>query len=185
MKKMILALAVALVAGLSQAASLNWIISNIKTVEDSSVNATGYIAYLFFTEGSGTLGSTFETTTIDAVKTAIAGGTTTFDKTTSIKAYATATSNSGSIPTATGLSGFDNGDSVTGFAVIFDSDKANYIVTDTKSASWTSATGAKSLAFGSQASNTTFTPVSPVPEPCSVALVLLGVAALGLKRKIA
>ncbi|MBR4171026.1 MAG: PEP-CTERM sorting domain-containing protein [Kiritimatiellae bacterium] len=26
---------------------------------------------------------------------------------------------------------------------------------------------------------------SPIPEPCSVALVLLGVAALGLKRKIA
>ena len=186
MKKMILALAVALAAGLSQAASLNWTITNVKSASDTTAAGASYVAYLFFTAGSGTLGSTFETTTIDAVKAAIAGGATSFDTSTAIKAYATGTSSgAGGISGATGLNGFAGGDSVSGFAVIFDSAKENYIVTDVKSASWTSATGAKSLAFGSQASNTTFAPVSPVPEPCSVALVLLGVAALGLKRKIA
>ncbi|MBQ7190173.1 MAG: PEP-CTERM sorting domain-containing protein [Kiritimatiellae bacterium] len=183
MKKMILALAVALVAGLTQAASLNWTISNIKSSSDSSAAGSGYIAYLFFTEGTGAFES-YSFTTVDAVKTAIAGGTTTFDTSTAIKAYATTTANTsgGILNVATGISGLDNGDSVSGFAVVFDTDKKNYIVTKTASQSWTSATGAKALAFGSQASNTTYT---AVPEPCSVALVLLGVAALGLKRKIA
>ena len=36
-----------------------------------------------------------------------------------------------------------------------------------------------------QWSSSNFTTYTAVPEPCSVALVLLGVAALGLKRKIA
>ena len=185
MKKMILALVVALVAGLSQAASLNWTITNVKSSSDSTAAGGSYIAYLFFTEVSSSLAETYSVTTVDAVKTAIAGGTTTFDTTTAPKAYATGTtSSSGGITGATGLSGFDSGDSVTGFAVVFDADKKNYIVTDVKSASWTSSTGAKSLAFGSQANNTTFIPAS-VPEPCSVALVLMGVAVLGLKRRVA
>ena len=186
MKKMILAMVVALVAGLSQAASLSWTISNVKSSSDSTVAGSGYVAYLFFTEVSASLAETYAVTTVDAVKTAIADGTTSFSTSTTPKAYATGTSSSaGGISGATGLDGFGAGDSVKGFAVIFDADSKNYIVTGEKTASWTSSTGAKSLAFGSQANNTTFSPVTPVPEPCSVALGLLGVAALGLKRKIA
>ena len=183
---MILALAVALVAGLSQAASLNWTITNVKSSSDSTAAGENYVAYLFFTSVSDSLAGTYTVTTVDAVKAAIADGTTAFSTTTTPKAYATGTtSSSGGITGATGLDGFGAGDSVTGFAVVFDADGKNYIVTGEKTATWTSSTAAKSVAFGSQANNTTFSPVTPVPEPCSVALVLLGVAALGLKRKIA
>jgi len=73
------------------------------------------------------------------------------------------------------------------FMVVFDSntisESSKYVVTSVTGKNATTTTGNITVAFaGKQFAADAWT---SVPEPCSVALVLLGVAALGLKRKIA
>ncbi len=177
--KKILAFSAALVmAGSTSAASLNWSISK---VIDSSGNAlSGVAAYLFITEQSGDFGATVAS--VEKITTLIESGADLSDY-----IAGTGTTNaSGVISGSTGYYGnFGAGDSLTAFAVIFDAadyaSAANYIVTAEKSASWTSSTGAKQLAFGSQA-NATWSPTS-VPEPGTAALALLGVGMLLKRRK--
>ena len=93
---------------------------------------------------------------------------------------------------ATGLEGFSSG-SLTAFAVVVDStdlaSAENYFLVSSgaeKTATFTSATGMKQLAWGSQASITQaaggWTSTS-VPEPTSGLLMLLGMAGLALRRK--
>ena len=200
MKKTLATLAVLFAAYSASAATLTWSITNILVPETTTgEKGAGYTAYLFITQQSDDFGSTV--TTVDAVKNLIESGAEFYTETTGtgteqvtknylkkgddkIQIAGTGTSNnSGIINGNTGYYGaFDAGNSLTAFAVILDGatlpGASNYIVTSTKSASWTSATGSKSLGFGSQA-NATWT---PVPEPSTAVLALAGLALL-LKRR--
>ena len=185
MKKIISTFAVVLAACAVNAASLNWAVSQIQNSDGVSGVAGGYQCYLFLTAAEGNVLSFVEgasLTTIAAVESAIKDGTFT-----GAGAYHSAlTQSTGMAPTATGVSTtFGAGDSLSGFAVIFDAgtyaDADNYIITDVKSATWTSSTGAKTLAFGSQASATW--QAIAVPEPTSGLLMLVGLAGLALRRR--
>ena len=190
MKKSILTLVAVLAAGLSQAASLNWTIANIKTPADSSVAGSDYTVMLFLTaqasskEGFENFGKA--NTTLDKVtELADAGDFSSLESLAAAKASSTET---GGVPAATGYNGnnFGSGDSLSGFAIIIDADQKNYFTTGIKSASWTSGTGAKALAFGSQANATykSFGTSQPdIPEPATGALALAGVALLFRRRR--
>ena len=199
MKKLLTLAVVFATAGLAHAATLNWSAMTIyqpkQNASDPNVALSGGLAYLFVTsqtEATGTFGAT--TTTVADVKNLIESGAEFYTDTEGKKylkkgddkiqiAAVGATTSTGMLSGNTGYYGaFGAGDALSGFAVVFDAatltTAKNYIVTDTKSASWTSSTGAKSLIFGGQANN----PWTPVPEPSTAVLTLAGLALL-LKRR--
>ncbi len=166
------------VATAVQAASVNWTITGVPASDSASDKST-YTALLYITEGAGTLGSTFTTVSMEDVIASLKG--------TSVATGYVVSKNlnaAGAVAGNTGLgSTFAAGDSLTAFAVILDGgidSYDNYIVTGTKSVTFTSSTGAQTLGFGAQSSATW---TSAVPEPTSGLLMLLGVAGLALRRR--
>ena len=177
--KKILAITVVLATTFAaNAATLTWNLMNIKEVGSTTANATGYTAYLFISQQSSDFGA--KTASIETITSLIKSKGDLSEYIASTK-----TVNNGTASGATGYNGtaFTAGDSLTGFAVVFDasdySNAKNYFVTAEKSASWTSATGQKPLAFGNMA-NATWT---AVPEPSTAVLALAGLALLLKRRK--
>ena len=188
MKKLMIMLGAAVSAVCVHAASINWTISNVYSSSDSATKADGYAAYLFVTANSSNV-SGITLTTLDAVTTLLDAG-----KTADAIALSSANNSltSGGIALQpTGISSDFSSGSVSAFAVIFDATDAAsashyYLVNDgaTKSVSFTSSTGAKNLAFGSQATATQAAGAwTAVPEPTSGLLMLLGMAGLALRRR--
>lgn len=169
------------------AASINWTISNVYSTSDATTKCTGYAAYLFVTDNSTNV-SGIKTTTLAAVQTALGAGDT---ATLTSLAAANRTFDGSFTSQPTGISSDFSSGSLSAFAVIFDAaDAASashyYLVNEgaTKSVSFTSATGAKNLAFGTQATATqNAANWAAVPEPTSGLLMLLGMAGLALRRR--
>ncbi len=182
MKKSLITFAVVLVAGLTQAASLSWNITNVPLADGD----TSYTAMLFITEQAKDYGGTV--TSIDTVTSYANEGK--FDDLAAL-AVVNNSYEGNIVNKATGYNGnnFGAGDSLKGIAIIIDASKKNYFLTAEKSASWTSGTGAKTLGFASQA-NATWVPFGnsqpdqpDVPEPATGALALAGVALLFRRRR--
>ena len=180
MKKLMLMGVVVAVAAVAQAASINWTISNVYSPSDSTAKvAVGTAsAWLFVTANSTDVTTGIPVTTLSAVQAVLAA------------AHASNTA-AGGITGATGLTGFSSG-SLTAFAVVIDSTELataeNYFIVSAgqeKTASFTSATGTKYLAWGDQTSYTQGAGkwTAAAPEPTSGLLLLLGMAGLALKRK--
>lgn len=187
---MIACFAVAM-AAVAQAASVNWTISNVYSPSDSTakVAANSMSAWLFVTANSTDV-TTIKTTTLAAVQSVLDSGD--LSGLSSLAAAHGSNSAAGMFTGATGLTGFSSG-SLTAFAVVVDSTDlataGNYfIVSDgtTKTATFTSATGMKMLGWGDQTSYTQGAGKwTAAPEPTSGLLLLLGMAGLALKRKVA
>ena len=178
MKKSLLTLAVIAAVGLTQAASLNWTITNVPNASE------GFTAMLFLTQQSSSAEG-FEnfgkasTTIAKVTELADAGDYS------SLAALAGANIDyTGNVSNkATGYNGndFGAGDSLTGFALILDKEKKNYFLTAERSQSFTSSLSSKALSFGSQ-SGATYKSFG-VPEPATGALALAGVALLFRRRR--
>ena len=194
MKKLMFACVAVAMAAVTHGATINWTITNVYSPSDSTAKAaTGSAtALLFVTANTTDVTTGIPVTTLAAVQSALAAGD--FAGLSSLAAVNKTNNALGGFTGATGLTGFSSG-SLTAFAVVFDSDdisKANnyYFVSGgaEKTATFTSATGAKPLAWGDQTSITqaagawTSTTTS-VPEPTSGLLMLLGMAGLALRRK--
>lgn len=189
-KLMLMGVAVAM-ATTSQAASINWSITNVYSPSDSTskVSAGTVSCWLFIT--ANTTDVSTPVTTLAAVQAILDSG-----DLTGLSSLAAAHGNNtatGNFTGATGLTGFSTG-SLTAFAVVVDStDLAtaeNYIFASggaEKTATFTSATGMKALAWADQTSYTQGEGkwTALVPEPTSGLLLLLGMASLALRRKAA
>ena len=192
MKKLMIACAAVAMAAAVQAANINWSITNVYSPSDSTskVAAGSMSAWLFVTANSTDVTTGIPVTTLAAVQTVLDSGDLT--GLSSLAAAHGSNTAVGNIAGATGLTGFSSG-TLSAFAVVVDSadlaSAENYFLVSggaEKTATFTSATGMKMLAWGDQTSYTQGAGKwSAVPEPTSGLLLLLGVAGLALKRKVA
>lgn len=191
MKKVMFALAAILVAGMVQAAALNWSIANVYEPGSTTDKAAGGSVMLFVTSYSASgITPAVQTTTISAITALLDAGD--FAGAAALSAANKTLGNTGGISGATGLSGFTTGDTLSAFAVIFNSDNSKYYLAvdaannQTLSKTWSNATSAQTLAWANQTTasqNATWSSVGGVPEPTSGLLLLIGGAMLALRRK--
>ncbi len=182
MKKLMLMCVAVAVAAVAQAAGINWSVANVTVPGSTDKITTGScMAYLFVTDNTTDV-TGLTTTSLAAVQAVLNSGDLT--GLAGLAALTKSNTAGGAWTGATGLTGFSSG-SLSAFVVLIDgldpATAGNYMITDAKSVSFTSATGSKILAYGSQAGNTWQT--AAVPEPTSAMLLVLGVAALALRRK--
>lgn len=184
MKKLMLMCVAVAVAAVAQAASINWTVSNVYVPGSTTdkITAGSCMAYLFVTDNTTDVAG-LTTTSLAAVQAVLNSGDLT--GLAGLAAVTKANTGAGLWAGATGLpTNFSSG-SLSAFVVLIDgldpATAGNYMITDSKSVSFTSATGTQTLRYASQAGNTWQT--ASVPEPTSAMLIVLGIAALALRRK--
>ena len=171
MKKLVMALGVALMGFALQAATCNW--TGMGVTLNGSAAATDYTVYLI---DSSVVSSS-------AMSSALAGG----DFSALTGSAVVKTGKGIAVGTASmrwGVNGwgdFAAGESYTYYTVVLNNshNKAtSFMITKDVTATAPSS-GSINMAFGSQASNTW----TPVPEPTTGLLLLIGMAGLALRRK--
>ena len=179
MKKLMIGVAIALAAIATQAATASWTINAIQDSPDVKATA-GWLIQLFDSSVtydydkvlSGDLKSTYSGASVAAGTTGLFRGT------------------------ASGLGKYEKGETASMYMVIYDAATAdaakNYIISDVRSATVNTSTGANiTLNYGAMAATTAAAnafygkewTATAAPEPTSGLLLLLGVAGLALRRR--
>ncbi len=177
MKKVMLTALLVLCGTIAQAATVNWQLNVIQSSSDTAV-AAGWVVQIY---------SADVVFSYDAAK---AGTIASWDSSSTVAAGATFR--------ATGSGTQDNGTTASYYAVVYDSssiDSAkNYIVSDAVSVTTAAGGATATVNFGAMNSTLaaankflnsswTATSTSPIPEPTSGLLLLVGGALLALRRK--
>ena len=186
MRKLIIALAATAVGLAVHAAAINWNVAAVSASADNALTGVGqYVAYFFATsDSSGSL----STTTMDAVLAEVAKGAA--GDIASLAAYTktNAYANNKANFVSSGNGAFAARTTVSGFVLILDAtdlaSAKNYMLAktttgETELSKTAGTTGSMLFSYGSQASNTW----QAIPEPTSAMLLVLGVAALALRRR--
>lgn len=177
MKKIMIAALAVMLGVASQAASVTWTLSAVKSSTDSTVAGSGYLAMVFD-------GSTAQSAVIAAI---MDRDTATLGELANNWTQDTTSTSVGLLRSA-GNGDYSAGDTFSAYVVIFDAgtvaDADNFFISQTKEGS-IAANGANStLAFGTYAQNVSSgSSWQAIPEPTSGLLLLLGVAGLALRRK--
>lgn len=184
MKKIMFVVAVALLAFGAQAAAVNWTGSNVYAGDGSSNKGSGYVGYLFLVS---------DYTTAQVAAAIDAGNWSTVSGKALAKQYTTTAGKyTGPSTATTAVDDSLGGTTQTGYAVIFNADSVDsatkYYISATKDMA-INGVGTTVFAFGSQAASQTATwgtvpgGSSPIPEPTSGLLLLVGAGMLALRRK--